>query len=422
MLFHQHSPDDDKFPALHPDGGAEGAARPHLVDTTMFWSPTGGGVRRYLLAKRAWLQRHRWRHTIVVPGVREHGFADCGGLPLPFSGGYRLPLARAAAARQLAALEPDLIEVGDPYRLAWAALDAGQRAGAPTVAVCHSDIVALAGRLAGGRGPLARAAMRGAERYLRHVYRRFDAVLAPSRAVAARLQDAGVARVVQQPLGVDTRVFHPRRRDPHWRESLGLAPETRLLVYAGRFAPEKNLQTLANAVALLGPGYRLVCVGSGPTPPRGPQVLLLPHVPSSHLLAPLLASADAFVHAGDQESFGLAALEAMACGTPVIVRRAAGLAELVEGDAGLAVESARPAAWAEAIAAAFAADRAALGARARQRAEQYEWNLVLPALLNRYRRLISDHHDAAAGVTQPAVLWRAAVGGARNSVWEDSVA
>lgn len=381
-------------------------ARPHLVDATMFWSPTGGGVRRYLLAKRAWLQRHRWRHTIVAPGVRGHGFADAGGLPLPFTGGYRLPLARAAAAQQLVALDPDLIEVGDPYRLAWAALDAGQRAGVPTLAFCHSDIVALAARLAGGRGPLARAAARGAERYMRHVYRRFDAVLAPSRAIAERLQDLGLWRVMQQPLGVDTEVFHPRQRDPNWRGTLGLPASRKLLLYAGRFAPEKNLQTLADAVQLLGPDHLLVCVGAGPTPPRGAQVRVLPHVPNSQLLARLLASADAFVHAGDQESFGLAALEAMACGAPVIVRRAAGLAELVDGDAGFGVDSNRAADWAEAIAAVFATDTTPWRERARARAMAHDWNIVLPALLDRYRRLVSDFNNAASGVTQPAVLWR----------------
>jgi hypothetical protein len=41
----------------------------HVVDATMFWSATGGGVRRYLLTKHDWLARRAgWRHTIAVPG------------------------------------------------------------------------------------------------------------------------------------------------------------------------------------------------------------------------------------------------------------------------------------------------------------------------------------------------------------------
>ena len=82
----------------------------HLVDTTMFWSPTGGGVRRYVQTKHEWLaSRPGIRHTIAVPQV-EGGAADSATLPsiaLPASGGYRLPLDRAAIARVLVALRPD---------------------------------------------------------------------------------------------------------------------------------------------------------------------------------------------------------------------------------------------------------------------------------------------------------------------------
>ena len=61
-----------------------GGMQPHLLDSTMFWSAAGGGVRRYLLTKRAWLARENgWQHSIVAPGVRGPGFVDCGGWPLP---------------------------------------------------------------------------------------------------------------------------------------------------------------------------------------------------------------------------------------------------------------------------------------------------------------------------------------------------
>src|SRR5204863_5524 len=84
--------------------------------------------------------------------------------------------------------------------------------GVPALAYCHSNIVAMA-RLAAGRR-FAGAAARVAERYARHVYRGFDLVLAPSRSMAAHLQDWGATRVACQPLGVDSDVFHPRARAP----------------------------------------------------------------------------------------------------------------------------------------------------------------------------------------------------------------
>jgi alpha-1,6-mannosyltransferase len=142
----------------------------HLVDTTMFWSPTGGGVRRYLQTKHEWLAGEpRWRHSIVVPrsAGADSGAAVLPSIPLPASGGYRLPLRRAAIARVLRGVAPDIIEAGDPYRVAWGARDAAQTLGIPALAYCHSNIVALA-RLAAGRR-LGAAAARVAERYARHV-------------------------------------------------------------------------------------------------------------------------------------------------------------------------------------------------------------------------------------------------------------
>ncbi|MEO5881958.1 MAG: glycosyltransferase family 1 protein, partial [Caldimonas sp.] len=86
----------------------------HVVDATMFWSATGGGVRRYLLTKHEWLARRPgWRHTIAVPGAdRAAGQAELPAIALPGSGGYRLPLRRGAVARVLRDLDPDLIEAG----------------------------------------------------------------------------------------------------------------------------------------------------------------------------------------------------------------------------------------------------------------------------------------------------------------------
>jgi alpha-1,6-mannosyltransferase len=161
-------------------------------------------------------------------------------------------------------------------------------------------------------------------------------------------------------------------------------------------------------VRRLGPRYRLVAIGGGPAPPRGAQVLLLPYEPRAERLARVVASSDAFVHAGDQETFGLGVLEAMACGTPVVVRAAAGLAELVADDAGVGVESARVDDWAEAIAAVFAAPgHAARLRRARARAEAHDWQRVLPALLQRYQRLLLGRELHVGEITELAPLSRA---------------
>jgi len=373
----------------------------HLVDTTMFWSPTGGGVRRYLQTKHDWLAgQPRWRHSIAVPRVAGAPASDATlpSLPLPGSGGYRLPVSRAAVRRVLVGLAPDLIEAGDPYRVAWAARDAAQALSVPAVAYWDSNIAALARLAAGTR--LGATAARVAARYARHVYGGFDLVLAPSRSMAAHLEDWGVARVACQPLGVDTSVFRPEARDLRWRERHGLGAETRVLVYAGRFAPEKHLDVLADAVARLGAPYVLLAVGAGPAPPRASErVVVAPFVASTAELATMLASADAFVHAGDQETFGLSVLEAMACGTPAVVRDAEGLGELAGADVAIAVKDGTGTAFAAAIESLFAGgDRGDRSRAARRRAEASDWQRVWPSLFGQYLRLLGD----GAAASRPA--------------------
>jgi alpha-1,6-mannosyltransferase len=153
----------------------------------------------------------------------------------------------------------------------------------------------------------------------------------------------------------------------------------------------------------------LVAIGAGPTPPpRGDRVVVVPFVASTRELATALASADAFVHAGDQETFGLSALEAMACATPAVLRACAGLAELCDGDgagAALGVGAADADAFAEAIAALFAGDRDGRSRAARARAEASDWERVFPALVGHYQRLVG----ARGGVTANDAAARAAL-------------
>jgi len=361
----------------------------HVSDVTMFYASQSGGIRRYLQEKRRWLEaRPLYRHSLVLPrlAVGSGEFAvEVPSVPLPFSQGYRLPLARRPAARALAGLKPDIIEAGDPYHLAWAALDAGQTLGVPVVGFYHSDLPRVVRKLCGLHGE------RLAESYVRRLYSQFDLVLAPSQCMADRLCGLGVARVRRQALGVDTRTFCPERRSPAWRLRFGAKREERLLVFVGRFAPEKNLPDLYDAMDRLGPGYLLILVGGGTPPQRRTDVRVVPYISDAAQLASLIASCDCFVHAGDQETFGLAALEAMACGVPVVAPKAGGLAELVDDEVGAAVPLDTAAgvgdALADAVTTLFARNLAPVRAAARRRAQRYDWERVLPQIVAHYAAL-----------------------------------
>jgi alpha-1,6-mannosyltransferase len=363
--------------------------RLHLVDTTLFYSPTSGGVKRYLTAKHAWLTAHsRWEHTLVVPGERDRtergGVCTLAGCPVPGSFNYRLPVDPRRWVRLLDALQPDLVEVGDAFHPAWAAWRLARRRGIPIAAFYHSNLPQIISRRMGGR-----VTGRMLERYLRWLYQRFDVVFAPSRVMCDVLNDLGVANTVHQPLGVDTEVFRPQRRGDWLRQRLGLAPRARILVYAGRFSGEKNLPLLLQAFAQLGSPYHLLLIGGERQGRPAANVTMLPYRRDSIELAEWLASADALVHAGTKETFGLVILEAMACGRPVVAVRAGALPEFVDEAVGVLAEPGGSARMAAAIAELYERDIEALGANARAKVERkFTWNRAFQGQMATYKSLL----------------------------------
>jgi alpha-1,6-mannosyltransferase len=355
-----------------------------LVDTTLFFSPTSGGVKRYLTAKHAWLATHSaHRHSILVPGsdtrLRPGDISTVAGVQLPFTFNYRLPLSLRTWTRMLFALEPDLIEVGDVFHPAWCAAQVARQRNIPLVGFFHSHLAQVLGRRFGS------SADRAITRYVRQVYSRFDLVLAPSRLMSAYLAELGVARSAYQPLGVDTEVFSPARRMLDLRRVLGLPDDARLLVFAGRFSQEKNLPVLREAMALLGKPYHLVLIGGGRAARLSHNVSVLPYRRDSVELAQWLASADALVHAGSSETFGLVIIEAMACGRPVVGVRAGAVPELVDDQVGELAEPESGASMAQAIRRLYERDLDALGATARERAlRRFTWTQVLQLQLSSY--------------------------------------
>jgi alpha-1,6-mannosyltransferase len=363
----------------------------HLVDTTLFFSPTSGGVKRYLTAKHEWLAAHTThRHTIVVPG--EHSqflpgdITTIAGPRLPGTFNYRLPLSARTWRSTLDALEPDLIEVGDAFHPAWCAAAVARRRNIPLIAFFHSDLAHLLGRRF---GPGIESAV---ARYLRAVYSRFDLVLAPSRIMCAYLSRIGVSRTALQPLGVDTEVFSPLRRTLDLRRQLGLPADARLLVFAGRFSDEKNLDVLRGAMALLGSPYHLLLVGGGRSAHPSDNITVLPYRRDGIELAQWLASADALVHAGTAETFGLVIVEAMACGRPAVGVRAGAVPELIDQRVGELAEPDNAASMAAAIRRLYDRDLETMGIAARARVlQRFTWSNSLGIQLANYASVLTGN-------------------------------
>jgi alpha-1,6-mannosyltransferase len=368
----------------------------HVVDATLFYSPTSGGVKRYLLAKHEWFRAHtNWRHTLVVPGESAtHAPGDistiAGGL-VPGAFNYRLPLNPMRWSRAIDELEPDLIEVGDAFHPAWAAASVARRRGIPLIAFYHSNFPELAGRR------LGRGVQRFTEWYVKLTYERCTQVLAPSRYMCEYLHGIGVPNAICQPLGVDVDTFAPPREEAGRRDlraELELPSRTRLLVFAGRFSGEKNIPVLTDAFRRLGADYHLLLIG-GAEASRIGNVTRMPYCRDNQALASCFSAADAFVHAGTHETFGLVLLEAMACGKPVVAMRAGAVPEFVDERLGVLADphddpGIAAANLAAAVAALYERDLAQLGATARAHVmSNFSWSRALLGLMSHYQAAVS---------------------------------
>jgi D-inositol-3-phosphate glycosyltransferase len=232
-----------------------------------------------------------------------------------------------------------------------------------------------------------------------------DAVLASCTVEAeqiASLYGADPDRIRIVPPGVDHAFFGPGHR-PQARRALGLPLDGRLLLFVGRIQPLKcadmAIETLAELHRPHAEPYRLVVVG-GPSGPHGEKSLQglidladahgvrdLVHfvAPQPHeLLSSYYRAADVCIVPSRSESFGLVALEAAACGTPVVASAVGGLTTLVDhGHTGFLVEDPTPRRYAAAVRRIF--DEPLLAERLSTasvlRARRYTWRAAAGALV-----------------------------------------
>jgi alpha-1,6-mannosyltransferase len=141
----------------------------------------------------------------------------------------------------------------------------------------------------------------------------------------------------------------------------------------------------------LGAGYHLLLVGSHMPDAVPDNVSVIGHFCPANEIARLLASADALLHAGDQETFGLVILEAMASGIPVIAVAAGAFSEIVPDACGLLCEPNNPLSMASAVRELFSHNSAQKGYQARQYVEQrYAWDTVVEGLLEHYQAVLGS--------------------------------
>ena len=288
--------------------------RPFVVcDVALFYAERSGGIRTYLDEKaRVAATSGAFEHHVVIPGRRERhrqGRHELRSLQLAASNGYRLPLGTRALMATLRAVAPDVVLMHDPFWRPLSVTRQAHRLGALVVAAHHASPALNA---AGIPGPDA-VYLPTLRRIYQHAYEHVDAVMS----MVDTERDAGRAASLPLRLGLH-RAFRP-----------GPAPAGEHLLYVGRLSLEKRIGDLLCALTCSGLGRRrLRLVGEGPA--RGlleaqarrlgvwDRVEFLDFVHSREALARLYREAACVVAPGPHETFGLAVLEAAACGVPVV--------------------------------------------------------------------------------------------------------
>jgi alpha-1,6-mannosyltransferase len=396
-----------------------------FCDLTQSWSDVGGGVRTYLLHKRRHiLEATPHRHLLIVPGSRDDVIVEDRAITVtiasprvPGSPHYRLMLRNRAVREALDRFRPDLIECQDSYNLPWTAiayrksnpdtaLVAGYFTDFPTVYV-ERPLSKFIGR------PVAGALGRFCYRYCGLLYRRFDAVFALSEnGGAAKLRSLGIDQVDVVPLGVELGEFGPKRRDPRLRRKLGLGDDQPLLIYVGRLDGEKKPHVVVDAFRKLPRelGAKLVLIGEGPLKTEiaalGDDRIVMPgYLRHRAELARWLASADVYVSAMADETFGVSIVEAQASGLPVVGVSAGAMLDRVTDATGRLGPVGNSAAMARNILAVWNSDRASMAEHAQANALQFSWDSSMEALFASVypAALAARSAEAIEASTEPAL-------------------
>jgi D-inositol-3-phosphate glycosyltransferase len=250
-----------------------------------------------------------------------------------------------------------------------------------------------------------------------------DCVVASTPAELAQIQwlyQAETSKVVVIPPGVDTSRFYPIDQDEA-REFIGVPCEHRMVLFVGRIEPLKGLDTLIEAVALLREEaafdknpFCLAVIGGDPDVSRADMTAEMERLQAlseakglndlvlflgkrdQDTLQYYYSAAEVVVVPSHYESFGLVALEAMACATPVVASETGGLAYLVQdGETGFHVPTAEPKALAEKLQLVLQDDnlRHKLGQNAAKYAQAYAWSVVVDQIIDVYRSLIEKREE-----------------------------
>lgn len=260
------------------------------------------------------------------------------GIPFPPYPEIKLAPTNPTVGRVLKRFKPDVIHAVNPFILGIASPYYARRMKIPLVASYHTNVAEYA-RFYGL--PFLYELTR---KYSRTIHNLAAVNLCTSNATMDYLHSEGIKRIRLWPQGVDGEFFDPEKASADWRKRLSDGnPNDRLLLFVGRLAPEKGIERL-KVILRDSPGTRIAIVGDGPARDflerefAGERAVFTGILRGEDLAA-AYASADAFLFPSTTETLGMAMIEALASGLPVIAARSGASDEVVtEGVDGLLYE------------------------------------------------------------------------------------
>ena len=361
-----------------------------IAQLANFVGPTSGGMKVVIETLGQGYVDAGHTRIFVSPGARDEVVETEAGILVSVRAPkvteqYRMIFQPWRVLDVLDRFRPTSIEVSDKWTLSPAARWAAKRS-VGSVLFSHerlSDMLAMWARRSFG----VETAVGALNRRLSKV---FDSVVVTSQFAADEFDNTG-ANLSLVPLGVDLETFTPAAGSP--------ADDGQIkLCYVGRLSHEKSPQLAVQTVVELcqrGHNVRLDLYGTGPDLDElraiagAAPVFFHGFVSGRDQVAARIAAADISMSVCPAETFGLAVLEALACGTPVVTSNRGGAHELVDASSGAAGDP-NPASLADAVETLLPRLGSPLRAAARARAEQYPWQRTIDAMLELHSNLADE--------------------------------
>lgn len=295
---------------------------------TETYPPEVNGVA-ITVGRMAEAMRQRQHHVHLVRprqhkqdvAVQEEGYAETlvAGMPLPGYPGLKSGLpAKGKLLRLWQQLRPDVVHIATEGPLGWSAMSAARELGIPVATDFHTNFHNYSQHYGVGWLNKSIAA------YLRHFHNKTGCTMVPTAELQQELIRSGYKNVEVVSRGVDTELFHPRKRSTELRLQWGATEDTPVVMLVSRLAAEKNLHVVIQAfgqMLVVSPDAILVMVGDGPAraalQQQHPRAIFA-GMRTGEDLAAHFASGDLFLYPSLSETYGNVTVEAMASGLAVL--------------------------------------------------------------------------------------------------------